>query len=232
MPLASVLHLSRRLADWRAARPATYPAAASAAAAAVAVPTGRSIAVARSTHVSAVVAGSAALLALPLSVLAAPAPAALPQPQLLLVDPGLPAAQVEARKRAALNFYAFWQSGAAQYLDAAIAPNFTDGTLPPGRSQGPQGPLEASRIFHAAVPDLRCEIRQLIVSGDRVVAHLRFSGHFTGTFSGRQGHGENVDFIATDILRIPENRITDNWHLEDNLTLLQQLGVLTPPQEK
>jgi NAD(P)-dependent dehydrogenase (short-subunit alcohol dehydrogenase family) len=63
------------------------------------------------------------------------------------------------------------------------------------------------------------EVAQRLVVGDRVVSHPRFTGHFTGTFQGVQGHGQAVDFIATDILRIQRGRITDNWRLEDNLTL-------------
>jgi hypothetical protein len=39
---------------------------------------------------------------------------------------------------------------------------------------------------------------------------------------GHKGNGQPVDFIATDILRVRHGRITDNWHLEDNLTFLQQ----------
>jgi predicted ester cyclase len=61
-----------------------------------------------------------------------------------------------------------------------------------------------------------------------VVAHLHFSGHFSGAFGQKQGAGQTVDFIATDILRVQDGRITDNWHLEDNLTLMQQLGIVQP----
>jgi hypothetical protein len=32
------------------------------------------------------------------------------------------------------------------------------------------------------------------------------------------------DFIATDLLKVTNGRITDNWHIEDNLTLLTQMG--------
>ena len=32
-------------------------------------------------------------------------------------------------------------------------------------------------------------------------------------------------FVATDILRIDDRgQITDNWHLEDNLTFLKEIG--------
>lgn len=98
--------------------------------------------------------------------------------------------------------------------------------MPPGRAQGIAGPLAASKAFHAAVPDVKASVEQMIVAGDRVVTHLHFTGHFTGTFNGAQGKGQTVDFIATDIYRIREGKITDNWHLEDNLTFLQQLGVV------
>ena len=50
----------------------------------------------------------------------------------------------------------------------------------------------------------------------------------TKTFSQRdQGDGRAIDFIATDIYRIANGRIAENWHLEDNLTLLQQLGAIS-----
>jgi predicted ester cyclase len=150
----------------------------------------------------------------------------LPQPQSMTIDASLPKAQADAEILAARRFYAFWNTGDTSYLDAVVAPSFTDRTLPKGRPQGPAGPAFASKNFRAAVPDLRCEVQQLMIAGDRVVAHLRFRGHFTGTFGSRKGGGQAVDFIATDILRVQGGRITDNWHLEDNLTLFQQLGVV------
>src|SRR5882762_605589 len=36
-----------------------------------------------------------------------------------------------------------------------------------------------------------------------------------------------VRFFAIDILRIRNGKIVEDWHLEDNLTLLQQLGVVS-----
>jgi predicted ester cyclase len=151
---------------------------------------------------------------------------ALPVPASQIVDASLPPAQADAQLLAARRFYAFWNTGEARYLAAAIAPGFTDHTLPKGRPQGPEGPAFASKGFRAAVPDLRCEVRQMIVAADRVVVHMRFTGHFTGSFDGKAGAGQPVDFIATDILRIADGRVVENWHIEDNLTLMRQLGVV------
>jgi predicted ester cyclase len=133
-----------------------------------------------------------------------------------------------AMTRAALRYASFWNTGDEHFAREALAADFVDRTPPPGRVPGVEGALAASRNFRAAVPDLRCTVEQLIVAGDRVVSHLHFRGHFTGRFGDHQGHGQPVDFIATDIYRIADGRIAENWHLEDNLTLLKQLGVVTP----
>jgi len=150
--------------------------------------------------------------------------AELVQPGQLIVDASLPEAQREAQILAARRYDTFWNTGEEQLATDALAPDFMDRTLPPGRAQGVQGPLAASKFVRTAIPDLRCEIEQMIVAGDRVVTHLHFRGHFTGRFREAQGKGEAIDFIATDIYRVAGGRIAENWHLEDNLTLLQQLG--------
>jgi predicted ester cyclase len=149
---------------------------------------------------------------------------ALARPQELIV-----AANITSSRRTALlkpvdAFYGFWTNGSARLLALALSPRFVDHTLPAGRPQGPAGPAAASKAFLAAVPDLRVVVVQRIVVADRVVSHLRFTGHFTGIFQGATGRGQPIDFIATDILKVREGKITDNWHLEDNLTFLKQIG--------
>ena len=154
---------------------------------------------------------------------------ALLQARQLIVDGSLPKAQAQAQILAARRYDSFWNTGDEALAKAALAPGFTDRTPPPGRAQGLAGPLAASKMMRAAIPDLSCEIEQMLVAGDRVVTHLHFRGHFTGRFKDTQGQGQTIDFIATDIYRIADGRITDNWHLEDNLTVLQQLGQLPVP---
>ncbi|SFM64884.1 Predicted ester cyclase [Methylobacterium pseudosasicola] len=170
------------------------------------------------------------LLALSTPALAAQvddrAAVALAKPQELIVDTGLHAATVAAMLTPVDAFYGFWTNGSQTPLDQAIGPNVTDRTPPPGRRPGPSGPAAAGKAFLAAVPDLTVMVVQRIVAGDRVVSHLRFTGHFTDRFSGVEGKGQAIEFIATDILRVAGGRITDNRHLEDNLTFLRQAGLL------
>ncbi|MDB5992508.1 MAG: hypothetical protein JWQ10_3911 [Herbaspirillum sp.] len=135
-------------------------------------------------------------------------------------------AESEAMLLAARRYATFWNTGDQAWAQLALAPTFIDHTLPHGREQGPGGPLQASRGFRTAVPDLRAEVTEMIAAGDRVSVRLHFSGHFTGQFGKVQGQGQIIDFQAFDLYRVADGRITDNWHLEDNLTLLQQMGIV------
>jgi predicted ester cyclase len=143
----------------------------------------------------------------------------------LVVAASIPDAQREATMKAVRAFYDFWNTGDEALLRDAIASNFTDHTLPPGRPQGPEGPAFASRRFRAAVPDLKVTVEKMIVAGDYVTVHMNFTGHFTGKFGQTQGSGQPVTFIATDLVKIENGRITDHCNIEDNLTLLQAMGV-------
>jgi predicted ester cyclase len=145
----------------------------------------------------------------------------------LIVGTSIPQVQEDAVIKAARAFYEFWNTGDDALLKQAIAPDFIDRTLPSGRPQGPQGPAFASHQFRAAVPDLGVEVKKMIVAGDYVTVHMVFTGHFTGTFGQTQGKGQSINFIATDLLKVTDGRITDNWHIEDNLTLMKQFGLIT-----
>jgi predicted ester cyclase len=151
----------------------------------------------------------------------------LPQPESTTVDRSLSSADAAQMIKAARLFYAFWDTGNAEYATAAVDNDFRDNTLPPGRPQGPKGLLYASQAFRSAVPDLHCTIEDLLVSGDKITARLLFTGTHKGEFMGHPATGKPVRFFAIDILRIRDGKIVEDWHLEDNLTLLEQLGVVS-----
>jgi predicted ester cyclase len=137
-------------------------------------------------------------------------------------------AQTKSVERASLRYAAFWDTGNETYAKEALASDFVDRTLPAGRAPGLEGALQASKNFRAAVPDLTSEVDDMTVVGDRATLHLHFKGHFTGKFKDIQGNGQAIDFQAFDLYRVKDGQIVENWHLEDNLTLLKQLGSIRP----
>jgi predicted ester cyclase len=151
----------------------------------------------------------------------------LPTPRSIILSAGQEQA-AQAVILAARRYAAFWNTGEERYAEAALARTFVDRTLPAGRPQGLGGVLEASKNFRAAIPDLSAEIEELLVVNDRAVVRYTFIGHFTGTFKDVKGDGRDICFRAVDIYRVQKGQISDNWHLEDNLSLMQQLGVVKP----
>jgi predicted ester cyclase len=150
----------------------------------------------------------------------------LPQPRKLTVDRGLTHYQAYTQLLAARRYYAFWNTGVEAYAKAALAEDFIDLNLPEGRPQGPTGPIVASRAFRGAVPDLSVSVEEAWVVGAQVISRLRFTGHFSGQFGDLQGDGRSIQFDAVDIYTIKDGRISTNWHLEDNLTFLTQIGAV------
>src|SRR5258708_4358931 len=108
----------------------------------------------------------------------------------------------EPQAAAALNairaFYDFWNTGDEALLKQAVAANFTDRTLPPGRPQGPEGPAFASRQFRSAVPDLKVTVEKMIVAGSYTAVHMRFTGHFPRKLGQAQGNRQEISFTATE----------------------------------
>src|SRR6266404_8673835 len=104
----------------------------------------------------------------------------LPQPESMTVDRSLSKADAAQMIKTARLFYAFWDTGKAEYASAAVDNDFRDNTLPEGRPQGPEGLLYASQAFRSAVPDLHCTIEDLLVSGDKITARLLFTGTHKG----------------------------------------------------
>jgi hypothetical protein len=84
-----------------------------------------------------------------------------------------------------------------------------------------------------AAPDPRCATRGDHEGSSRILRFLEHrrrgpaeGSHRTYLHRSHAAAGPTPTlFIATDIVKIENGRITDNWHIEDNLTLLQTMGV-------
>jgi steroid delta-isomerase-like uncharacterized protein len=154
----------------------------------------------------------------------------LPRPGSITIDDSVSAPWARRAVGAARLYYAFWDTGKPEYVEAAVGPEFSDRALPEGWRQGSEGLKAASRAFRAAVPDLTCTVEHLLVMDDRVVARLTFRGTHKGAFLGHPATGQPIEFRALDVLRVDDGRIAQAEHVEDNYnsTLIRQLGTARP----
>jgi predicted ester cyclase len=95
----------------------------------------------------------------------------------------------------------------------------------------PSDPVALKRFisgFHSAFPDGRIIIEQMIAEGDTVALRATFHGTQTGQFQDIAPTGKAVTMPAQDMYRLSEGKIVEHWGGPNQLSLLQQLGVLPP----
>lgn len=150
----------------------------------------------------------------------------IPAPKSVTIDRSLTKKQADMMMHAGLMFYAFWNTGSEKYLHEAVSRDFFDNTLPKGRPQGFKGILFASANFRKAVPDLKCSVEDIIITKDKITCRQIYTGHNTGALGNNPASGHAVKFFAIDILHVRNGKVYEDWHLEDNLTFLQEIGVV------
>ncbi len=101
-----------------------------------------------------------------------------------------------------------------------------------GAPNGPQGLKLVVSLFRAAFPDLRCNVEDEIVEGDRFAVRWSIHGTYRGMFLGNPPTGKQVDVLGTIFGRTENGRLIEDWTLTDQLGILQQLGIVPPSRRR
>ena len=121
-----------------------------------------------------------------------------------------------------------WNERNRAVIDEVIAPSFIQhiANVPPG----PGGVKGFFAMIDSAFPDARMMVEDLIAEGDRVVWRFTIHATHTGLFQGIAPTGRSVTITGMNIARMEDGKIVENWGEQDNLGLLQQLGVIPAPR--
>ena len=84
--------------------------------------------------------------------------------------------------------------------------------------------------FATAFPDGYTTIEDMVAEGDRVVARAAFNGTHRAEVQGIPATGKTVNMPGIAIFRLDNGKIAEGWLVNDNLSLMQQLGVIPGPQ--
>lgn len=120
-------------------------------------------------------------------------------------------------------------AGSASAVADLLAPNFQ-------LHLGSNPPVDAAAVlplldgFRGAFPDFRDEVTDMIAEGDRVVAWGQGRGTHRGEFMGIPATGREFAVGWFSLFRLTsDGRIQEIVVAQDQLGMLQQLGVLPPP---
>ena len=81
--------------------------------------------------------------------------------------------------------------------------------------------------FRTAFPDWHEEIVDLVAERDKVVGRFRCSGTHQGEFLGAAPTGKRMEVEEVFFLRTEGGRFVDFWGLEDSLSRMRQLGLIS-----
>src|SRR5246127_3543997 len=138
-------------------------------------------------------------------------------------------ALTEAQARAVIApWYALFnqpvQGDMKTLQEQILAPDYEScwGYLP-GECWGRDHSIRVVGGFAKSIPDMKFDIKEVLVSGDRVIVRGEVAGTPAGDLFGVPHTGKSFRIMAIDIQTIQDGKIARTYHLENWLSALRQL---------
>lgn len=103
---------------------------------------------------------------------------------------------------------------------------FVNFSSPPGVPSDRDGSKAYLFGFLKAFPDSTFTIDDMIAEGDQVVTKKTLRGTHTGPLGDIPATGQPVTLQFVDIMRVRDGRIVEHWLSMDQLSFMQQLGLI------
>jgi predicted ester cyclase len=87
------------------------------------------------------------------------------------------------------------------------------------------------KMWYNVFSDWSHNVEDLVAEGDRVAVRVTAQATHTGEFMGVPASGKRISVVSTGIARIAGGKIAEWWNSPDQLGLMQQLGLIPPPQD-
>lgn len=136
---------------------------------------------------------------------------------------------LDANKNVIRAFVAAWNERDFDRFDTVMA---GDAVLAVGGmtiSCNPAGTRAIATEWTTAFPDWQFELLDLIAEGDRVVAHMPYTGTFTNPIADVSPTARLARVDEMVIFRIADGKIAEAWEVYDEAGMWRQLGAVPPP---
>lgn len=128
----------------------------------------------------------------------------------------------------ALNQSMFDAIAAGNDIDAAIetyiAEDFVEHESIPGMGNTRDTPRQLFKLMHAAFPDFRVTVHEMLQDGDKVVSRITMGGTHDGEFMGVPASGNQVGVDAIEILQFRDGKCIAHWGVMDMAGMMEQMG--------
>ena len=114
-----------------------------------------------------------------------------------------------------------------------IAKDAVDHQGMPGQKAGLEGIIEFFKLMHAAYPELKVTVDDMIAEGDKVVATMTMKGVNKGPFMGTPASNKEITMKFIDIVKFKDGKMTEHWGYGNDMEVMAQMGMVPMPiQEK
>jgi steroid delta-isomerase-like uncharacterized protein len=119
-------------------------------------------------------------------------------------------------------------NGDFSVLDELVDPTYV--FRGPGQEvRGLEGLRGVIGAYRTAFPDLKMTVDDLVVAGAKAVVSFTLTGTHEGDLMGIPATGRKARVSGMVLSRFEHGRIVEEWEVLDQLTMLQQLGVVSLP---
>jgi steroid delta-isomerase-like uncharacterized protein len=105
-----------------------------------------------------------------------------------------------------------------------------------GHMAGSDAVRQVVTRLRTAFPDLHVTVEDQVAEGDKVSTRRTWHGTHLGALETVIGRippsGKRVAWTGINLVRFANGKIVEDWISRDDLGLLQQLGVIPPPEQK
>lgn len=118
--------------------------------------------------------------------------------------------------------------GNLDLTDELFAEDFID--------HGPMGDITGREAFkglvsqwRSAVPDVHCEVSNVIIDGDDVAWLVRTTGTHTGDGLGFPATGKRFETVSANVGRLRNGQAAEHWSEQGMFPFLVQIGIVPAP---
>jgi steroid delta-isomerase-like uncharacterized protein len=124
-----------------------------------------------------------------------------------------------------------FNKGNIEVVDELFAPEYVL-HMPGGQElRGPEGLKQYVMLLRTAFPDLCMTIQDLVAEGDKLAFRLTSQGTHKGDFMGIAPTGKKISITTINISRFAGGKVIEEWGCFDQMTMMQQLGVIPSPEQ-
>ena len=123
---------------------------------------------------------------------------------------------------------AFTQGNLA-VVDELVAPNGISHHSSWGTPANRMGLKQLIAMLRTAFPNLSCTVEDEITQDNKVAAHWKIRGTQTGIFLGNPPTSKPIVVEGLIYVWIANEQIIESWLMIDQMSVLQQLGLVPPP---